>query len=155
MRDDDQKTPQSTARIAGHPIHPMLVPFPIACFAGTLLCDIAYAATAQMQWSNMAAWLLAVGLVISIFVVVAGAIDFLGDRRIRNLQAAWIHSVGNGVALCLAILDLLVHSRDAYTSVMPEGLGLSVLVVLILFVTGWNGWTMVYRHGVGVRPENR
>jgi uncharacterized membrane protein len=38
---------------------------------------------------------------------------------------------------------------------VPTGLILSALVVLILLVTGWNGWTMVYRHGVGVRPEDQ
>ena len=53
------------------------------------------------------------------------------------------------------IVNAFVHSRDAYTSVVPSGLILSGLVVLILFVTAWNGWTMVYRHGVGVRPVDR
>jgi uncharacterized membrane protein len=152
MSDDN---PRSTASIAGHPIHPMLVPFPIVCFVGTLVTDIVYWRTADMQWANMSDWLLTAGLVISIFVVIAGAIDFLGDRRIRRLSNAWIHVVGNVVALALAILDAFVHTRDAYTSVVPEGLILSALVVLILLVTGWNGWAMVYRHGVAVLPEDR
>ena len=58
-------------------------------------------------------------------------------------------------ALILATLNALVHTRDAYTSVVPTGLVLSVLVVLILLVTGWNGWEMVYRHGVGLALEDR
>ena len=152
MPDDN---PRSTARIGGHPIHPMLVPVPIACFVGTLITDITYALTANMQWANFSAWLLAVGLVVSIFVVIAGLADFLGDRRIRALRPAWIHGLGNALALALAIVNAFVHSRDAYTSVVPLGLTLSVLVVAILVVTGWNGWEMVYRHGVGVRPEDR
>ena len=57
--------------------------------------------------------------------------------------------------LVLSIINVFVHSRDAYTSVVPTGLILSALVVLILLVTGWNGWDMVYRHGVGVRSEER
>jgi uncharacterized membrane protein len=147
--------PRSTASIAGHPIHPMLVPFPIVCFVGTLVTDVVYWRTADMQWANMSDWLLTAGLVISVFVVIAGAIDFLADRRIRRLANAWIHVVGNVVALALAILNGFVHTRDAYTSVVPEGLILSALVVLILLVTGWNGWAMVYRHGVAVLPEDR
>lgn len=147
--------PRSTARIGGHPIHPMLVPFPIVCFVGALITDIVYARTAAMQWANFSAWLLAAGLVISIFVVIAGAIDFFSERRIRNLRAAWIHAVGNAVALILAIVNAFVHSRDAWTSVVPTGLILSALVVIILLVTGWNGWEMVYRHRVGVVPERR
>lgn len=147
--------PQSTARIGGRPIHPMLTPVPIVCFTGTLITDIAYWRTANMQWANMSAWFLAVGLFVSIFVVIAGLIDFLGDRRIRALREVWVHALGNGLALILSIWNAFVHSRDAYTSVVPTGLILSVLVVLILAVTAWNGWSMVYRHGVGVRPEPR
>ena len=59
------------------------------------------------------------------------------------------------MALILAIINAFVHSRDAYTSVVPTGLILSALVVLILLVTGWNGWSLVYRHGVGVFSERR
>lgn len=149
-----EDNPRSTARIAGHPIHPMLVPVPIVCFVGTLITDLTYWRTANMQWANMSAWFLAVGLIVSIFVVIAGAVDFFSDRRIRTLRPAWIHVVGNVVALILAIFNAFIHSRDAWTSVVPTGLILSALVVLILLVTGWNGWEMVYRRGVGVLPED-
>lgn len=143
--------PRSTASIAGHPIHAMLVPIPITCFVGTWLSDIVYWKTAAMQWANFSVWMLAIGLVVSVLVVLAGLVDFLGERRIRSLPSAWIHGLGNGVALVLAIWNAFVHSRDAYTSVVPTGLILSTLVVLILVVTSWNGASMVYRHGVGVR----
>lgn len=145
--------PRSTARIGGHPLHVMLVPFPVVCFVLTLLSDLAYWKTAAMQWANMSAWLLTVGLVVAVFAVIAGLVDFVGERRIRSLPAVYIHAVGNAVALVLAILNAFVHSRDAYTSVVPLGLILSALTVLILLVTGWMGWTMVYRHGVGVQAE--
>ncbi|MGR4865112.1 DUF2231 domain-containing protein [Caulobacter sp. LARHSG274] len=145
--------PRSTASLFGHPFHVMLVPIPVTCFAGTLFTDIAYWKTANMQWANMSAWLLTAGLVVAVFAVLAGIIDFLGERRIRALRSAWIHAIGNALALVLSIFNAFVHSRDAYTSVVPTGLVLSALVVLILLVTGWNGWTMVHRHRVGVRSE--
>jgi uncharacterized membrane protein len=148
--------PRSTASIGGHPIHAMLVPIPITCFVGTLITDLAYWKTANMQWANFSVWLLTVGLIVSVFVVIAGLIDFLGDRRIRDLKAARIHGIGNAIALVIAIFNAFIHSRDAYTSVVPTGLVLSTITVLILVVTGWNGWTMVYRHGVAVvREEDR
>jgi uncharacterized membrane protein len=143
--------PRSTLTIHGHPLHVMLVPIPITCFVGTLVTDLAYWRTANMQWANMSAWMLAVGLVVALFAVIAGLTDFLNSRAIRNLRAAWTHGIGNAVALTLAIFDSFIHSRDAYTSVVPTGLILSLLVVLILLVTGWMGWTMVYRHGVGTQ----
>jgi uncharacterized membrane protein len=80
----------------------------------------------------------------------AGLIDFLGGRLIREQAPAWPHAIGNGVALVLATLNTLVHTRDAWTSVVPWGLVLSAAVVLILLFTGWMGWSMVYRHRVGV-----
>ena len=146
--------PRSTAQFGGHPIHPMLVPIPIACFVGTLLTDIAYAQTFNIQWANFSAWMLTIGLIVAFFAVIAGLIDFLGDRRIRNLTAVWIHAGGNAVALVLAIINAFIHSRDGYTSVVPTGLILSALTVLVLLVTGWMGWALVYRHRVGV-AENR
>ena len=149
------ENPQSTARIGGHPIHPMLVPIPITCFGGTLLSDIAYWRTADIMWGDVSDWLLTIGLLVSVLAVLAGLIDFIGDRRIRTLPQAWIHGVGNAVVLVLAIFNALVHTRDAYTSVVPAGLILSALTVLILLVTGWNGWDMVYRHGVGLGEERQ
>ncbi|CAN7374091.1 DUF2231 domain-containing protein [Phenylobacterium sp. LjRoot219] len=147
--------PRSTAQVAGHPIHPMLVPFPIAFLVGALITDIVYWRTAEMQWANFSVWLITGGLLFAAVAAMAGLIDFFGDRRIRQLRPMWIHGIGNGVAVVLAIINAFVHSRDAYTSVVPTGLVLSALVVLILLVTGWNGWEMVYRHRVGVAPEDR
>ena len=147
--------PRSTARIGGHPIHPMLVPIPIVCFTGTLLCDIAYWRTADIMWGDFSDWLVTIGVLASVLTALAGIIDFLGERRIRALPQAWIHGLGNGLALLLAIINAFVHTRDAYSSVVPTGLILSFLVVLILAVTGWNGWDMVYRHGVALNQERR
>lgn len=147
--------PRSTANLGGHPIHVMLVPILVVCFVGTLITDLIYWQTAAMPWADISAWLLVAGLITSIFAASAGLIDFLGDRRIRMLRSAWIHVIGNVVVLILSIFNACIHARDAYTSVVPSGLILSALVVLILLVTGWNGWSMVHRHGVGVRQEER
>jgi uncharacterized membrane protein len=132
----------------------MLVPIPIVCFIGTLLSDITYAETANMQWANLSAWMLAIGVLFAIVVAIFGLIDFLGDARIRALNVAWVHLIGNDTAILLSIVNLFVHSRDAYTSVVPTGLILSAVVVAILAVTGWLGGSLVFRHRVGVAsPE--
>jgi uncharacterized membrane protein len=145
--------PRSIVRICGHPLHAMLVPVPMVCFVATLVTDIVYWRTAAMLWADFSAWLLLIGVIFSLFATTAGLIDFFGDRRIRELRAAWIHGLGNLAALVLSVFNALIHTRDAYTSVVPSGLILSALVVAILLVTGWNGWTLVYRHGVGVRQK--
>jgi uncharacterized membrane protein len=144
--------PPSKASIAGHPIHPMLVPFPIVCFAGALLTDITYWRTADIMWSNFSAWLLTIGLLMGGLAALAGLIDFLSSRSVRAQAPAWPHMLGNILVLGLSLLNAFIHSRDAWTSVVPTGLILSAVVVLIMLVTGWLGWSMVYRHKVGVAP---
>lgn len=133
----------------------MLVPFPIACFIAAFVTDVVYAKTYDMQWANMSAWILVAGLIVAFFAAIAGLIDFFSEPRIRALGNAWIHGLGNALALILSIVNVLIHSRDAYTSVVPTGVILSGIVVLLLIVTGWNGWAMVYRHRVGVRETER
>jgi uncharacterized membrane protein len=80
---------RSSVSVGGHPIHAMLVPIPIVCFVATLITDIVYWQTAAMLWADMSAWLLAIGLIVSLFAAAAGLIDFFGDHRIRELRA-WI-----------------------------------------------------------------
>jgi uncharacterized membrane protein len=142
--------PSSTAAIAKHPIHAMLVPFPIACFVGTFLTDLVYWRTAEMMWADFSAWLITVGVIMGWLAAVAGLIDFASNRLIRMQPPAWWHAIGNAVVLVLATVNMFVHSRDAWTSVVPWGLILSGLMVLILLFTGWLGWSMVYRYRVGV-----
>jgi Predicted membrane protein (DUF2231) len=100
----------------------MLVPIPIACFIGALVTDNTYAVTAEMMWSDFSAWLILVGLIGGILAAIAGLTDFLGNRGIRNQTTAWLHLIGNVVVLVLSFFNLLVHTRDAWTSVVPIGL---------------------------------
>ena len=57
--------PRSTAAIAGHPIDPMLIPFPIALFVTSFVCDIVYWATTNTQWSTVAIWLIGAGVIMA------------------------------------------------------------------------------------------
>jgi uncharacterized membrane protein len=143
--------PRSTAAIAGHPIHPMLVPFPIVCFALALVTDIFYWRTSQLMWAEFSAWLLLAGIVFGALAALFGAIDFLARREVRARRPAWPHAIGNVVVLVLAFFNNLVHAADGWTAVVPWGLTLSALTVIIMLVTGWLGASLVHIHGVGVR----
>lgn len=143
--------PRSTAQIAGHPIHPMLVPFPIAFLVATLVCDLVYWRSSDPAWAIAAMWLLGAALVSAAVAAVAGLIDFLGDSRIRGLSVAWLHFLGNGLAVVLALINFIIRwMHGAVPGVFPWGIGLSIVVVLILLVTGWLGGELVYRHRVGI-----
>jgi uncharacterized membrane protein len=142
--------PRSTDEIRAPALHVRLASVPIVCFCFTLITDVVYWQTANMQWANMSAWFLTIGLIVAAIALVAGIIDFLRDARPRQLRPARIHLRGYIAALVLAIINALVHTRDAYTSVVPAGLILSTLVVLILAVTDWSGRRRVHRYGVEI-----
>jgi uncharacterized membrane protein len=143
-------TPSPTAKVTGNVLYPLLASIPFTCFTGALLTDIAYWQSASMQWANFSAWLLAVGLFVAVFAVIVGLVDFIADARIRALGIAWWYALGNAAAIILAIVNSFIHSRDAYTSVVPTGLILSAATVIILLITGWMGWELVYRHRDGI-----
>ena len=145
--------PHSTAQIAGHPIHPMLIPFPIAFFVGTLVTDIVYSQKAEVFWAMMSQWLLVAGLVMAALAALAGLTDFLGDRRIRQLKAAWHHMIGNVTVVVIELVSLWQRFDKGPGFVVPTGLVLSALVTLLLLYNGWRGWEMVYRDHVGVSDE--
>ena len=146
--------PKSTASLAGHPIHPMLIPFPIAFFVGTFVVDLVYWRTGNPDWAHASVWLLGAGIVMAGLAAIVGFTDYFGDSRISSLGDAQHHMVGNLLVVVLAIINFLLRYDEPETAVVGTGLGLSLLVVLILLYTGWKGWEMVYRHRVGVADED-
>ena len=142
--------PKSTAQVAGHPIHPMLIPFPIAFFVSTFVCDLVYWRTASDAWGQATLWLLGAGLIMAALAAVMGLIDVLSDIQIRNLTDAWLHAGGNIIVVLVELYNWYSRYEQGNAAIIPTGLILSLIVVLLLLVTGWKGWEMVYRHRVGV-----
>jgi uncharacterized membrane protein len=142
--------PHSTASIAGHPIHPMLIPFPVAFFVGALATDLAYLRNHDAFWANASQWLLGAGLVMAVLAALAGLTDFLGDRRIRDLTEAWKHMIGNVVLVLIQLFNLYRRIGADPSVIAPTGVVLSLIATLLLLFNGWMGWQMVYRHRVGI-----
>jgi uncharacterized membrane protein len=145
--------PRTTAQIAGHPIHPMLIPFPIAFFVSTFLCDLAFWKTGNDLWATASLWLLGAGLIMAALAAVMGLIDVMGDQQIRDLNDAWLHAGGNVLAVAIELYNWYSRYAHGTSAVLPTGIILSLIVVLILLFTGSKGWEMVYRHRVGVADE--
>lgn len=142
--------PRSTARIAGHPIHPMLIPFPIVFFVSAFVTDLVFLSKGDEAWAQASYWLLLAGLVTAALAALAGLADFAGERRIRAIGAAWAHMIGNVIAVVLEAVNFLLRTDDPAGAVQGAGVVLSGIVVVILLVTGWLGGELVFRHGVGV-----
>jgi uncharacterized membrane protein len=131
------------AASAWHPVHGILAAYPLACFTGALVTDIAYANTAQMQWANFSVWLIAAGVVMALLAAVAGIVDAVRGRSAGvPRRSSAVHSVLTIVTLVVAIINGFIHSRDAWTSVVPAGLILSVISAVLILVTSWIGYSV-------------
>jgi len=143
--------PRSTAQIGGHPIHPMLVQFPIVCFILIFIFDIFYARgdTGVAPYSN---WVLGIGLVMAALAAVAGLTDFLGDKRIQSGDAVK-HMLANVTAVVLEVVNLVLRLKNPDAIASP-GVYISGIVVLILVYSGWLGGKLVYIHGIAVNDAH-
>jgi uncharacterized membrane protein len=142
--------PKSTAQIAGHPLHPMLVPFPIAFFVAAFAVDLTYWQTQNEFWFTASEWLLGVGVIMALLAALAGITDLFGDPRIRALTIAWVHFLANLLAVVIEAINWWLRYQSGGGFVLPAGLVLSLIAVLLLLVTGWLGGELVYRRRVGV-----
>jgi uncharacterized membrane protein len=143
-------TSASTAGITGFPLFYILAAFPIACFSCALATDIVYAQTADMTWADFSAWLLAVGIGFGGLAAIVGLVILIANRRVPRQRPIWPIVIGSLLVLVLAFFNNLMHSRDAWTSVVPMGLALSAITVLVMLITSWLGFATVYRHGASI-----
>jgi len=144
--------PRSTASVAGHPIHPMLIPFPVVFLTTAFATDIAYWITRGPTWATASMWLLGAGVLMALVAALFGFADFFGSERIRALNDAWLHMGGNLLAVILAVINwyLRFASTNPARPVLSAGIWVSLVTVLLLLFNGWKGWELVYRHHVGV-----
>ncbi len=140
----------SRASINGHPIHPMLIAFPIAFLLGALASDAGFWWTSDPFWARASLWLAGAGLVTGLLAAVFGLIDFLAIPPVRSMPSAWVHFLGNATALLLTLWSVLHRLDDPVAAVLPLGIILSAIVAAILGVTGWLGGELSYRHRVAV-----
>jgi uncharacterized membrane protein len=142
--------PHSTAKIAGHPLHPMIIPFPIAFFVSAIVTDIIFLRGGRPGFAEASMWLLGAGVALGLLAAVFGFIDFFGEPRIRALREVWLHMIGNLIVVVLEAVNFYLRSTGGEAAVAPTGITLSVIAVIILAFNGWMGWAMVYKRHVGI-----
>jgi uncharacterized membrane protein len=140
----------STVAIAGHPLHPLLVTFPIAFLTSVLATDIAYWLTRDLFWAQVSIWLIGAGIVTGIIAALTGLMDFLKIDRVRQHSAGWIHMVGNVAGLGISLVNFGLRWGNSAGAILPTGIVLSLIVATLLGVTGWYGAELIYRHKVAV-----
>jgi len=141
----------SRASIGGHPLHPMIIHFPVAALLGLVAVDAAYWVTSDPFWSRAGLWLAGVGSIGGWVASLAGLVDLLTVARIRQKITAWCHSILAVMMLSVATLNWLVRYSEHVTEVSAGGPLLSVLTAVLIALTAALGGRLVYEHAVGVQ----
>jgi uncharacterized membrane protein/nitrite reductase/ring-hydroxylating ferredoxin subunit len=144
---------KSTAHIKGHPLHPILVVFPIAFFTGTLVFDL-LGIWSDSKYHETAVYLTIAGLIGAVLAAVPGIIDFIYTvpPKSTGKKRAAKHGLLNTTVLLLfgSALYYRLQSDDADPYII---IGLELVAESLLFIAGWMGGTLVYRNQIGVDPR--
>lgn len=140
----------SHTKLLGHPIHPMLVVFPISLITFGAIMDIVGFIAGTDRWGDFAFWLFLGGLLFGIPTFLTGVNDWWGlPRGTRAKVIGAIHGLTNVVALILTGWSVALRFGDDNDATLSAAL-LTWLGVALLMVGGWFGGELVYRLGVGV-----
>jgi uncharacterized membrane protein len=142
----------SKASIARHPLHPMLVVFPIGLWVFSLVSDLIFHWGAHaFFWKDAAFYTMVGGLVGALAAAVPGLVDYLtiADRDVRRLGTT--HLGLNLTIVALYAVNLWLRTRSAPDATGP--VWLSAVAIVMLVVSGWIGGEMVYVHGMAVEPK--
>jgi uncharacterized membrane protein len=141
---------ESKVKSMGHPIHPMLVNFPLGLLITSAVFDIIHLVTGNGYWSGIAFWMIAAGIITGLLAAVVGTIDALAiPSGTRAKSVSFIHGTGNFLILALFFASWVLRSS---VRVNPPVIAyiLSFLGAALLGVTGWLGGELTLRLGIGV-----
>ena len=139
----------SAVALVGHPIHVMMVHFPVAFVFATLGIDVFYWWSGDAFWARAGLWSAGMAFWTGVAASIVGTAELLLVRGIRLLEASWSHAVA--AMTLVAIAGANWGLRLAYPeSILPHGLALSGMASVMVGFAGWHGGNLVFDHGVGV-----
>jgi uncharacterized membrane protein len=141
---------KSQIKVAGHPLHPMLVMFPLGLLPTAVIFDVITLATGNPLWSSVAFYMMAAGIVGALLAAVPGLLDWFAiPRHTRAKRVGTYHGIGNVVVVLLFVSAWYMRSETPGAP-PASSLVLSFVGVALALVTGWLGGELVGRLGVGV-----
>jgi uncharacterized membrane protein len=148
----------SPASFGGHPIHPIIIPFPIALWVFSLVADVIYLWRGNPVWREyIAFYTLLAGIIGAAAAAVPGFIDWLSLKNPSVVKIANWHARLNVIALLVFAASFYLRTRNGAALVSGSytiPIALSVFGVILISISGYLGGEMVYKHGVGVdRPS--
>ncbi len=142
---------ESKAKLAGHPIHQMLIPLPLGLFVFAAIADILYGLGVYRGLSEVSWWNIIVGIGTGLLAAVFGLWDFLAiPKSTRAKRIGALHGIGNVLLVGLFAISAWVRSDNPYYAPGAAAVVLEALALVLGAITGWLGGELVDRLGVGV-----
>ena len=148
----------SKASFLGHPIHPILIPFPLALWTTSFAVDVIFYFYRNFSLQTISKFLLAAGCLGAVAAAIPGIIDWLSikDKQVKNV-ANW-HARLNVIALIVFAISLYLRMRAGGARMVGYGMEipflLSFLGVILISISGWLGGELSFKYGVGVAPQH-
>jgi uncharacterized membrane protein len=141
---------ESKVKLAGHPVHPMLIVFPLGLLYTAVVFDIIYLVTSAVRWTEVAYYLIGAGVIGGLAAAIPGWLDWWAiPGRTRAKRVGLVHGVGNVLVVGLFALSWVL--RRPNSALPPTGaIVAGVLGVVLVSATAWLGGELVERLGVGV-----
>lgn len=140
---------QSRAKLLGHPVHPMLIVFPLGLLATAVAFDIVALVQGNSSWFRISFWMIAAGIIGGLLAAVFGLIDWIAiPKNTRAKTVGLLHGGTNVVVVLLFIASWWMRTGTDTPS--ASALVLSFIAVVLALVGGWLGGELVDRLGVGV-----
>lgn len=140
----------SRAALGGHPLHPMLIHFPVAALTGLVGADAAWIFTGDPFWARLGLWLSGIGALGGWAASLLGLVDILLVPRIREKITAWCHAVIAVMMLSLATLNWVLRYRGGARELAAWEFYLTLLTAGLIALAAYLGGRLVYEHAVGV-----
>lgn len=145
---------RSRANIKSHPLHPILIPFPIAFFAGAVVFDILQLVTENASFGMTAFYLLVGGIAMGLIAALPGLVDLIAtvppgsSAQKRGIT----HAILNVCMIALFAAALVYRQGNASPSPVIY-MALEIAGLALMFIAGWMGGTLVHRNQIGVDPR--
>lgn len=141
---------ESRAKLLGHPIHPMLIVFPLGLLATAVAFDIVGLSKGDSSWFGISFWMIAAGIIGGLLAAVFGLVDWWAIPSGTRAKAIGLwHGAGNVLVVLLFIVSWFLRRPDP-ANPGTTAFALSFIAVALALVAGWLGGDLVDRLGVGV-----
>ena len=134
-----------------HPVHAMLVPFPIGLWVFSFVADLMFLlGWGGPVWNDVAFYTMVGGTVAALLAAPFGLLDLLSMRDPATRRLGKMHLVLNLLVVATFAADIWLRMQTGTGAGLP--VMLSAVAILMLAASGWLGGEMVYVHGAGVQP---